>query len=392
MSLARKFLWIVAILIVVFLVGAITWRFAGQRLLQVALSPSIAFSESPVAPPPDYGNRNSWLARPDIAQNPAMWTPDGIKRAPHPAAAVFFISPTAFLERGRWNSPLNDRDTNERLDRYARWQASVFNGVGDIWIPRYRQATLGAFFKPGPDADKALDLAYGDVLRAFDVFLAAQPAGRPLILAGHSQGSRHLLHLLRDRADRLGGRLVAAYVGGWPVAMPQDTDAIGLAPCTSTAQYGCVLSWQSFAHDGDIEAALAGFETVPDLAGQPLGTRPMLCTNPLTGGAKPAATAERNAGTLFQDDQLKPHVAGARCNARGLLLLDPAPGDIGSFVLPGGNFHAYDYNLFWSNLRADAEARLSAWGGDHAEDGLAADSLEPEAKPADQPQAAANDA
>jgi hypothetical protein len=31
-------------------------------------------------------------------------------------------------------------------------------------------------------------------------------------------------------------------------------------------------------------------------------------------------------------------------------------------VLPGGNFHAYDYSLFWANIRADIESRLSAFG------------------------------
>lgn len=378
MNLQRTFLWIVAILTILVIIGAIVWRVAGNQLLQMAVSPSISFAESPQAPAPDYSRQESWVARPDIADNPALWTPAGIRRAPHPAAAVFFISPTAFMQRGRWNAPLDDAATNERLDMFARGQASVFNGVGDIWIPRYRQATLGAFYKPGPDAAKALALAFGDVSRAFDAFLAAQPADRPIILAGHSQGSLHLLHLLKQRAGSMGGRLVAVYAAGWPVAMPQDATTLGLTPCTDPAQAGCLLSWQSFAHDGDLEAALAEFAMVPDLGGKAIGTRPMLCTNPLTGGAAASAGADRNAGSLFQDRTLKPHVAGARCDARGLLLLDPVPTAIGDYVLPGGNFHAYDYNLFWSNLRADAESRLSAWGGAHFRQPLAADSLEPE--------------
>jgi hypothetical protein len=44
------------------------------------------------------------------------------------------------------------------------------------------------------------------------------------------------------------------------------------------------------------------------------------------------------------------------------LLISPAPSEIGPYVLPGGNFHVYDYGLFWANVRADAEARLSAFG------------------------------
>lgn len=378
MNLMRKFLWAVAVFTILILIGAIVWRVAGARMVKMAVTPGIGFAQSVQAPAPDYARPESWLARPDIPNNPAMWTPDGIKRAPRPAAAVFFISPTGFFDRSRWNAPLDDADTNSRLDMFARAQGSVFNGVADVWIPRYRQATLGAFYKPGPDAEKAFALAFSDVERAFDAFLAAQPANRPIILAGHSQGSMHLLRLLRDRADRLNGRLVAVYAAGWPVALPQDVAAVRIPVCVTPGQTGCLLSWQSFAHDGDLDPALAEFAAVPDLSGAPIGKRPMLCTNPLTAGTSPAAGADRNIGTLFQDRTLKPHVAGARCDAHGLLLLEPVPGDIGSYVLPGGNFHAYDYNLFWANLRADVETRLSAWGAARASTGLAADSLEPE--------------
>jgi hypothetical protein len=30
-------------------------------------------------------------------------------------------------------------------------------------------------------------------------------------------------------------------------------------------------------------------------------------------------------------------------------------------VLPGNNYHVYDYALFWGAIRRDAERRLAAW-------------------------------
>jgi hypothetical protein len=30
-------------------------------------------------------------------------------------------------------------------------------------------------------------------------------------------------------------------------------------------------------------------------------------------------------------------------------------------VLPGNNYHVYDYALFWAAIRRDAERRLAAW-------------------------------
>ncbi len=74
-------------------------------------------------------------------------------------------------------------------------------------------------------------LAYRDVLAAFDVFLAAQPAATPIILAGHSQGALHLSRLLIERRAALKGRLVAAYVVGWPLSVSADLPATGLPPC-----------------------------------------------------------------------------------------------------------------------------------------------------------------
>lgn len=361
--MARKFLWLIAILTGLVIVAAIVWRMFADPLIRFAFVPSGEYAQSAPPPAPDYQAKASWVARPDIPGNPALWAPEGYSAAPKPAAAVFFVSPTVWLSRSGWNAPLDDADTNDRLDRFTRMQASAFNGVAEVWVPRYRQATFGAFLKPGPDAAQALGLAYTDVERAFDAFLAAQPADRPIILAGHSQGSLHLLHLLKSRRAALGNRLVAVYAVGWAVAVPEDLAATGLPACTAPEQSGCLLSWQTYAADGELDKALAALAPVPDLGSKPIGTRPMLCVNPLTGGAG-AAGPDRNAGMLA-DETLLPRKVGATCNPRGLLLISPTPKDAGPYVLPGGNFHVYDYSLFWANIRADVEARLSAHAGEH---------------------------
>jgi hypothetical protein len=357
---ARKFLVLIAVLTGLVILAAILWRLFADDLLKTAMVPGEPFSATAAAAAPDYAQATSWVARPGLAGNPALWTPAGFSAAPKPAAALFFVSPTAFLSRSGWNAPLDDPETNERLDRFTRMQATVFNGVAEVWVPRYRQATFGSFLSPGPDADKALALAYSDVERAFDAFLAAQPADRPILIAGHSQGARHILRLLEARRGQMGGRLVGVWAVGWPVTA-EDLSRMGLPGCTAAEQAGCVSSWQSFAADGELAEALKGFEVVRDLSGQPIGKRPMLCVNPLTGSGA-AAGAEQNAGMLQSDEKLVPKAVGARCDARGLLLIAPTPKGIGPYVLPGGNFHVYDYGLFWANVRANAEARLSVFG------------------------------
>ncbi len=358
--MARKFLWVVAILTGLVVVGSILWRLFAGDLIRIAFVPTEPFAATAAVAAPDYARPAGWIARPGLADNPALWAPAGFSAAPKPAAALFFVSPTAFLSRSAWNAPLDDAETNKRLVRFTRMQASVFNGVAEIWVPRYRQATFGSFLKPGPDADRALSLALSDVERAFDAFLAAQPADRPILIGGHSQGARHILHLLAARRGQLGDRLVGVWAVGWPVTAA-DLSRMGLPGCSAPEQAGCVLSWQSFAADGDLAEALKGFAAVKDVSGAEIGGAAMLCVNPLTGG-RTAAGPERNAGMLQSDEAMVAKAVGARCDARGLLLISPTPAKIGPYVLPGGNFHVYDYGLFWANVRADAEARLSAYG------------------------------
>lgn len=359
--MARKFLWAIAIITGLVIAAALVWRIFGTELLERAFVPTVEFADSPLAPPPDYSRDSGWVARPGMDPNQARWVPPGNRAAPRPAASTFFVPPTAWLGRSRWNAPLDDPETNDRLELFTRVQASAFNGVSDIWVPRYRQATFGSFLVETAASEQALDLAFTDVRAAFEAFLADNPGDGPIILAGHSQGARHLLHLLGQLPEAVRARIVAVYAIGWPVALEGDLARTGTIPaCVQAGQAGCILSWQSFAADGDIDEALKTFERVRTLDGSPLGTREMLCINPLVGNSA-AAGPERNLGTLI-GDSLQPRRAGARCSDRGLLLLEPAPDDIGPFVLPGGNFHAYDYSLFWANVRADVEARLSAFG------------------------------
>jgi hypothetical protein len=368
--LARRFLWIIAILIMVVIAAAFAYRLFGDRLLRAALVPGIAFDAAAAGAAPDYAQANSWLARPDLPSDAARWTPDGYSAATTPGVAVFYALPTALIDRSRWNAPIGDAEVDKRSEMFLRMQASVFNGVGGIWVPRYRQATSGAFMTAKPEAAKAMDLAYADVLAAFDAFVAAQPPGRPIILAGHSQGSMHLLRLLKERVagTPLAARIVAVYIGGWPVSVTADLPALGFPACMSPDQAGCILSWQSFARPADYTAVREAFDTYLNggmgLAGVARKGTALVCSNPLTGAATAAAVpASANLGSLvsnadFSGGSLVAKGIGAQCLASGIVDIGDPPSGFDAFILPGNNYHIYDYPLFWANLRADAERRV----------------------------------
>jgi hypothetical protein len=365
---ARKFLYGVAILVMLAIGGTFAYRMFGAEILRWSMVPSARFAEQPAAAPDAYAGADMWLARPDIPNNPARWTPPGMGVPERAEAAVFFIHPTSYLRKNQWNAPLADEEANARAALFLRGQASAFNAMGDVWSPRYRQATFGAFLTTVSDAERALDLAYADVLQAFDSFLTQIDPNRPIVLAGHSQGSLHLTRLLKDRiAGRpLARRIVAAYVVGWPVSRTADLPALGLPECNAADQPGCILAWQSFAEPADPRLVTDTFDATTGFTGASRKDTPLVCTNPITGTPDASAPATANLGTLFPNASLtnatlEPGRVAARCDGRGFLLIGASPPDVGNYVLPGNNYHVYDYSLFWGSVRADAARRLKAW-------------------------------
>lgn len=354
--MARKFLYVVAVVIVLAIAAGFALALWPNQLMRMALIPGAAFEALPPPPANAYARADMWIARPDQPGNPALWSPAGYAPAKEARAAVFFIHPTSFLNRSRWNAALDNPEANARADLFVRGQASAFNDVGQMWVPRYRQATFGAFLTSVPAANQALDLAYRDVATAFDAFLAANP-DRPIILAGHSQGALHLTRLLRERVagKPLAKRIVAAYVVGWPVSKTADLPALGLPQCARADQDSCLLSWQSFAEPADPSLIWDTFDRTVGPTGIARSGTAVVCTNPLTGTPDAAAPATANHGTLLPsaDFATATIVVGkvpARCDGRGLLLIG-APPQLGGYVLPGNNYHVYDYSLFWADVR-----------------------------------------
>jgi hypothetical protein len=173
---ARRFLILIFILTLIAVGGAFALYQFGDQILIRQATPKGHFQRPPMASGPDYADNASWLARPGLADDPSGWVPEGVvaKRTARPAA-TFYVHPTTYLERDRWNALLNDGgEANRRAQLFVRSQASAFNSASEIWAPRYRQAAYGAFLLESEDADKAMALAYEDVRSAFDAFLAAQ--------------------------------------------------------------------------------------------------------------------------------------------------------------------------------------------------------------------------
>jgi hypothetical protein len=370
--LARRFLWVVAIITFAVIALGFAWRLAGDRLLAGVLVPAAAFDAAAAGPAPDYVQAGSWAARPGMANDPSGFRPAGAPPQPRGDTPVFFIPPTAAVGTSQWNERSDVGSTGDRLAGFLRIEASALADAGPLWAPHYRQAVLGSFLvKDAADqvsARAALDLAYADVAIAFAAFLAAQPKDAPIILAGHSQGALHLMRLMQEQVagKPLASRVAAAYLVGWPISISADLPALGLPACAARGQPGCLMAWQSFADPAEPQSLITMFEAGTGLTGSPRRGTAMLCSNPVTGGRGDAAPAGANPGSLVPSanllaGQLVTPGVPARCDARGLLIIGEAPTGYPAFVMPGNNFHVFDYPLFWAAVRRDVAERVAAW-------------------------------
>ncbi len=406
--MARKFLYFIAVCIVLVILGAIALSIWSREATEIAFVPRGEFVEQEPFAENAYQDPNMWYSRPGLGTNdPSRYQPAIAETAPDPADqdpspqapaaeqsldagnplqttgtvtgeaahpktlpefAVFFVPPTSYIQAGGdWNSKIDDATTNNRARIFLQGLASPFNRADELWAPKYRQAAAGAFLTDKPEAQQAIDAAYADVAQAFDYFIDSVDENKPIVLAGHSQGASHVLRLLQEKVagTPLEARIAAVYAPGWPVSVEHDLPALPFPACASAGQAQCLLAWSAFSDDGDADLIMRRYEATVGYDGQPRGTGPILCVNPLTGATGGSAPASANLGTLIPDQNLSKGelvagVVSARCGENGLLYIGDPP-ELGQGVLPGGNYHVYDIPLFWKNLQEDVVTRVKAW-------------------------------
>jgi hypothetical protein len=336
----------------------------GFILLNLMLSGSIApdsyasskkspgsFEPASTPSAPDYSNANHWSALPfrldeaDALPKGEVWTSDSLK-----TADVFYIYPTIYTKGKNWNADINNAKLNKRIDtKPVHFQASVFNESCRVYAPRYRQSHVAVFFEDSSvDGAKALDLAYADVKAAFEYYLKHYNEGRPVIIAGHSQGSWHTRKLLQEYFDTtaLRSQLVAAYIIGYTI---REDMYENLSLCKSPDQTGCFVSWMSYkeGHQPKWEAA-----------------RNTTSVNPITWTTeRNKVPAAENAGTAVLNLQkMKTGMSSAEVFdwKDGTILYVQTKSRLLRLL---GNLHIADYNLFYQDIRSNVKDRLNAFQG-----------------------------
>lgn len=335
-------------------------------------APPQRFEDQGSPPAPDYARPANWAARPEAPGASTVRPPNAKRLTRRADVDVFYVHPTTFRSRDRWNQDVADESVNRWTDAsvIAR-QAGVFNDCCRIFAPRYRQASFLATsdrMMTG-DGGRAYTLAYSDILRAFDYYMANDNKGRPFIIAGHSQGAEMSYRLLRDRIEGkpIAKKMVAAYVIGLDLTEGEFGRAFReLTPCTTADATGCILAWNAVTPETDV-ARLGGFAGARYVArhGTEDGKR-LLCINPLSWRRDDRAVpASANPGSVpgapgeGEMQPLRRGLANARCD-RGFLIVERDPA-LGLDALPGGSLHYHDFGLFYASMRTNVTARIRAW-------------------------------
>jgi hypothetical protein len=359
---------------------------AGLALLSACSSGSPASSGPPTTQAPT--SHTTWLCRPGLADNPCLSSETTTVVAANgststqaaassgtPPIDCFYVYPTV-SGQATINANLN---IDPEIRAIAVAQASRFAPNCRIFAPVYRQVTLrgavggGDPQHPAGSGQAAAALAYSDVRAAWEDYLAHDNNGRGFVLIGHSQGSGHLIQLIKNEIDgnaAVRAHLVSAILLGGNVAVPVGKDVGGsfqnIPACRRTDQTGCVVAYSSFLNTPPADSLFGRVPNNPALQ--------VLCTNPANLAAGGSGTLQPYFQTTPFPGQIgmvsdkppsaptpwvtTPDLYGAQCQTLAgatVLHVQPiTPGDKRALLTesagPTLGLHLYDVNVAYGNL------------------------------------------
>lgn len=276
-------------------------------------------------------------------------------------ADVFFVCPTVYFgDEDSFNMDLDDEETKASFLGATNMEKGIYDTESRFFAPYYRQIGLNVYELEAEKQEGYLDIAYADVKAAFTYYLEHENDGRPLVLAGFSQGADMCIQLLKDcfKDEETNQLLVACYAIGWRITDQELSDYPHLKCATGESDTGVIISFNSEA------------ESITDSLMIPSGTKTN-AINPLnwkTDGT--AADKSLNKGACFTDydGMIVEEIAGLTGayidDTRGALkVTDVGPEDYpaGLDLFTDGIYHLYDYQFFYRNLQENVAVRINAY-------------------------------
>ena len=229
-----------------------------------------------------------------------------------------------------------------------------------MYAPYYRQMAMNGYELDLTERERRLAIAYKDVSDAFAYYLENENNGRPIILAGFSQGADMVYRLIEEYfgSEEMQQKLVAAYPIGWACTEDMVKEYPQIKPAQSADDLGVVISF-------DCEAP-----EVTDTIINPAGQK-AYCINPLNWKTDSTpADKSLNIGSRFMKSSGKikgesEQLCGCYIDEeRGVLkVTDVTPEEYPAVlgILPEGAYHLYDYQFFFMNLQENVKHRVELY-------------------------------
>ena len=308
---------------------------------------TIFFCIEVFAQTPDYRLLSNWAVHPQLVNKNLTTFINDSTYIEH--VDVFYIYPTLFLDKKdpRWNISLDDSAQQSKvLNSAVKYQASAFAEGGRMFVPYYRQANIRAYRAMENGGRDALLFAYADIRAAFLHYLTYFNNGRPIILAGHSQGSTHITLLLKEFFDGkpLQQQLVSAYIPG--IGLSKDEfSAIPLM--TEPQQIGGFVSWNTFKRKVNKEKYEMWYKG-------------KCVVNPVRWKVDELAKRTLHNGFLFSNGKLYEKSFTTHLIDGALWISTPHfPYRYLAWTMD--DYHIGDINLFWKDIRDNVSLRIQSY-------------------------------
>lgn len=276
-------------------------------------------------------------------------------------ADLFIICPTVDTQ-DEFNMSLGDFKVKDHFVGALNMERGIYEDSARLFAPYYKQAAMKVYSLDAADREQYFQIAYADVSAAFAYYLEHYNEGRPIVLAGFSQGADMCYRLLEEYFgdEQTRELLVAAYAIGWPCTKELVEEYPQIVPATGERDTGVVVAF-------DCEA--------PDLTRSLINVADQRAytINPLNWRTD-ATLADKslNLGACFvgYDSSIEsevPQFCGAYLDVqRGVVkipdinVVDYPPA---LSILPVGSYHVYDYQFFYRNLQQNVADRIDAYLG-----------------------------
>ncbi len=301
------------------------------------------FSLEKVGTEPNYSLLECWAAHPLKKDLSDKFPRNFNKDTSLTGIDVFFIYPTLHLSGEDWNAKIDDKKLNRKISNSTiKYQANVFNELANIYSPRYRQMHIQGYKNP-INGIKALDFAYKDVQKAFNYYLKNYNNGNKIVIAAHSQGTNHAERLLKEHIlnnDTIAKKVVLTYL----IGMPIEEISSSFNHCEYPNDINCFISWRTFK---------SGYFP-PYKHGEKITV-----SNPISWSTDTLKSDfNKHKGILMTNNKIKYKNTVSAQAINGLLWIDFQNIPLGKWK-DKKNYHIADYNLFWTNIRANFIARMT---------------------------------